>query len=188
MALNAENALALSDFRPVHSRKNAQKILTRIEEIEAELSSIEAGDIEAGAVDTAELADGALAASAAGRAKMADGFFDAATFAAKVADGAILPAKQVAARAVADAALGLLLTDRFVTISTTGAGGPYAITNTSMFAGQMVVVMMTAFDISTFTAAVVGGTLTIEEAGEGAIIMYDGTNLSAIPFGGADIA
>jgi hypothetical protein len=44
--------------------------------------------IGAGAVETDKLADGVLSADAAGRAKMADNLFDAATILAKIADGA----------------------------------------------------------------------------------------------------
>jgi len=52
-------------------------------------SGITSGKINDSAVITAKIADGALAASSAGRLKIASDFFDTATFDDKVADGAI---------------------------------------------------------------------------------------------------
>ena len=55
-----------------------------------ELSNIEAGDVVDGAITTGKLADGALAASTAGRLKMADAFFSTeAVFDAKVSTGIV---------------------------------------------------------------------------------------------------
>lgn len=45
--------------------------------------------LAANSCDTSQIKAGALAASAAGRGKMADGFFDSATFGTKVSDSAI---------------------------------------------------------------------------------------------------
>lgn len=56
-------------------------------------NSVGASELADNAVDTAAIAANALAASAAGRAKVQDGFFDAATFALKVAAGAVAQAQ-----------------------------------------------------------------------------------------------
>ena len=86
----------------------------------------------------------------------------------------------------AGAALAIGATDRCILFSS-NAGGAVAMSSTGAFAGQRVVLVMTAFDTDAYTLAVDGGALTFNAAGETAEIVYDGTAWRDISLNGATV-
>lgn len=93
------------------------------------------------------------------------------TAAATLADGAI----------VSSVAEGV----RQVYVSTTGAGGPYALSlGANNAVNHEVFVKMTAYDTSSVTIVSSAGTTTLDAAGEWIRYIYDGTNWHHTGFGG----
>jgi hypothetical protein len=89
----------------------------------------------------------------------------------------------------ANAAAVLARDDSVLSLSSTNASAK-AVTMTATQAGHMVVVCMRALSSTgTYTLAVAGGTITLDAAGEGAIVAYDGSawQLAALT-GGATFA
>jgi hypothetical protein len=109
---------------------------------------------------------------------------------ADLADAAVTPVKESSGyRSIAsDGALALAAADRIVLLAAS-ASGTKAATMTATHAGHKVLVRLVAASGGAYTLAVTGGTITLDAANEGAIVVYDGAAWQLVALlGGATIA
>lgn len=105
-------------------------------------------------------------------------------------DEAVTPTKQAfGVRSVSQAAVAIEADDEVIHLTTTGAGGPFAITNGSMIEGKVYWLNMIARNTANYTMANVDGasTLTFDLAGERAGIYWDGAALRTMFLNGATL-
>ena len=142
--------------------RTAQYAFVIVEKVETAANTyawaLHKADVADGEVDTAQLAEAAVVGATLGGGTRAN-----------TADTAL----------VLDAADALTV----VTISSTAGAGTRTITRGTLPVGLPVFVVMTAHDTNDYTAAVQGGTVTFDAAGEAGLFFYDGTALRFVATG-----
>lgn len=115
---------------------------------------------------------------------------DEAVTEAKIADSAVTPSKQSSdSRSLSDTNAVIAADDRILLLTTTSGGSGNTISDGTMIPGVPYMAVMVAHDTNNYTAALAGSlTLTLDAVGEGAYLITDGSDLFAIPFGGAAVA